>query len=74
VPRSKEEFNRNPEYEKWCRERAASPEGERLLDELARCFVDAAVRRLLKEEALRRAVLAAEIIAIWSVWQSWRSS
>jgi hypothetical protein len=42
VPRPKEEFKPDPEHVKWCRERAATPEGEQLLDELARCFVQAA--------------------------------
>jgi hypothetical protein len=37
--RPKEESKPNPESEKWFRERAATPEGERLLDKLARCFV-----------------------------------
>ena len=41
-----------PESEKWLKERAASPEGQMLLDELARCFVQAAVTRLLKEQPL----------------------
>jgi hypothetical protein len=50
VPRPKEEFKPDPEHVKWCRERAATPEGEQLLDELARCFVQAAVTRLLKEQ------------------------
>jgi hypothetical protein len=52
VPRAKEEFKPNPESEKWFRERAASPEGERLLNELARSFVQAAVTRLLKEQEM----------------------
>jgi hypothetical protein len=30
-----------------------SPEGQELLDELARCFVQAAVERRLKEQQLR---------------------
>jgi hypothetical protein len=54
TPRPKEEFKPNPESEKWFRERAASPEGERLLDELARCFVQAAVTRLLKEQKMNQ--------------------
>jgi hypothetical protein len=29
-----------------------SPEGQELLDELGRCFVQAAVSRLLKEQAI----------------------
>jgi hypothetical protein len=51
-----------PESEKWLKERAASPEGQKLLDELAMVFVEAAVRRLLKEQALRDAVQTPEII------------
>ena len=60
MPRRNDEFKPNPEHEKWCRERAASPEGAKLLDELASCL-EAAVRRLTKEEELRCAALAAEI-------------
>jgi len=37
-----------------------TPEGQELLDELARCFVQAAVTRLLKEQALAEAVQASE--------------
>jgi hypothetical protein len=37
-------------------------EGQRLLDELAMVFVEAAVRRLLKEQALRDSVQPSEII------------
>jgi hypothetical protein len=51
-----------PETEKWLKERAASPEGQKLLDELAMVFVEAAVRRLLKEQALRDAAQTPEII------------
>jgi hypothetical protein len=54
VPRPKQEYKPNPEHEKWCRERAASPEGAQLLDELARCFVQAAVTRLLKEQKMNQ--------------------
>jgi hypothetical protein len=43
-------------------ERAASPEGQKLLDELAMVFVEAAVRRLLKEQTLRDAVQPTETI------------
>ena len=50
------ELRVTPESEKWLKERAASPEGQKLLDELAMVFVEAAVRRLLKEQALRDAV------------------
>jgi hypothetical protein len=51
-----------PESEKWLKERAASPEGQILLDELARCFVQAAVTRLLKERAQAASAQDAEII------------
>jgi hypothetical protein len=54
VPRPKQEYKPIPEHEKWCRERAASPEGAQLLDELARCFVQAAVTRLLKEQKMNQ--------------------
>jgi hypothetical protein len=50
-----------PESEKWLKERAESSEGQKLLDELAMVFVEAAVRRLIKEEALRRATQLPEI-------------
>ena len=40
---------------------SVSPEGQKLLDELAMVFVEAAVRRLIKEEALRRATQPPEI-------------
>jgi hypothetical protein len=56
------EIRVSPESEKWLRERAASPEGQKLLDELAMVFVEAAVRRLLKEQALRDSVQPSEII------------
>jgi hypothetical protein len=56
------EIRVTPESEKWLKERAASPEGQKLLDELAMVFVEAAVRRLLKEQALRDAVQTREII------------
>jgi hypothetical protein len=56
------EIRVTPESEKWLKERAASPEGQRLLDELAMVFVEAAVRRLLKEQALRDSVQPSEII------------
>jgi hypothetical protein len=51
-----------PETEKWLKERAASAEGQKLLDKLAMVFVEAAVRRLLKEQALRDAAQTPEII------------
>jgi hypothetical protein len=60
--RAPTEIRVTPESEKWLKERAASPEGQKLLDELAMVFVEAAVRRLLKEQALRDAVQTPEII------------
>jgi hypothetical protein len=56
------ELRVTPESEKWLKDRAESPEGQMLLDELARCFVQAAVTRLLKEQALRDGVQTPEII------------
>jgi hypothetical protein len=56
------ELRATPETEKWLKERAASPEGQKLLDELAMVFVEAAVRRLLKEQALRDTVQPTETI------------
>jgi hypothetical protein len=56
------EIRVTPESERWLKERAASPEGQKLLDELAMVFVEAAVRRLLKEQALPDAVQPPEII------------
>jgi hypothetical protein len=47
------ELRISPESQKALRERMESPEGQELLDELARCFVQAAVTRLLKEQAER---------------------
>ena len=44
------EIRVTPESEKWLKERAASPEGQKLLDELAMVFVEAAVRRLIKRK------------------------
>jgi hypothetical protein len=52
--RQKTEFRVAPESEKWLKERAESPEGAQLLDELARCFVQAAVTRLLKEQKMNQ--------------------
>jgi hypothetical protein len=56
------EIRVSPESEKWLGEKAASPEGQKLLDELAMVFVEAAVRRLLEEQALRDSVQPSEII------------
>ena len=44
-----------PESEQELRAREAIAEREKLLDELARCFVQAAVTRLLKEQEMNRA-------------------
>ena len=55
------ELRATPESEKWLKERAESPEGQKLLDELAMVFVEAAVRRLIKEEGLRRTTQPPEI-------------
>ena len=54
VPQPEAEINPNPESEKELREREAIAEREKLLDELARCFVQAAVTRLLKETAMKQ--------------------
>jgi hypothetical protein len=48
VPQPDAEINPNPESEKESRDREAIAEREKLLD-LARCFVQAAVTRLLEE-------------------------
>ena len=52
------ELRISPESQKALKERMESPEGQELLDELARCFVQAAVTRLLKEKALAEALQA----------------
>jgi hypothetical protein len=54
VPRSEAEIKPNQESEKDLREREAIAERENLLDELARCFVQAAVTRLLKEQKMKQ--------------------
>jgi hypothetical protein len=54
VPRSEAEIKPNQESEKELREREAIAERENLLDELARCFVQAAVTRLLKEQKMKQ--------------------
>jgi hypothetical protein len=46
------ELRISPESQKALKERMESPEGQELLDELGRCFVQAAVSRLLKEQAI----------------------
>jgi hypothetical protein len=56
------EIRVTPESKKWLKERAASPEGQILLDELARCYVQAAVTRLLKERAQAAGAQGAETI------------
>jgi hypothetical protein len=56
------ELRISPESQKALKERMESPEGQELLDELARCFVQAAVTRLLKEKALADRSQATEII------------
>jgi hypothetical protein len=61
-PRHKVELRISPESERLLRERLASPEGQQLIDELAMVYVEAAARRLLKEEALRQAAQTAEVI------------
>ena len=55
------ELRISPESHKALRERMETPEGQELLDEIARCFVQAAVTRLLKEKALADRLQAAEI-------------
>ena len=54
VLRPEAEIKTNPESEKELKEREAIAEREKLLDELARCFVQAAVTRLLKEKAMKQ--------------------
>ncbi len=54
APRSKAEFKHSPESEKWFKERSASPGGQKMLDELALIYVDAAVRQLLKEKEMNQ--------------------
>jgi|HubBroStandDraft_5_1064220.scaffolds.fasta_scaffold694968_1 hypothetical protein len=60
VPLSGAKIETNPESENELREQEANAERERLLDELGRCFVQAAVTRLLKERDVnpRRATLS----------------
>jgi hypothetical protein len=54
MPQSEAEIKPNPESEKEMREREAIAEREKLLDELARSFVQAAVTRLIKERAMKQ--------------------
>ena len=56
------ELRISPESQKALRERMESPEGQELLDELARCFVQAAVTRLLEERAQAERAQATESI------------
>lgn len=55
------ELRISPESQKALKERMESAEGQELLDEIARCFVQAAVTRLLKEKALAERSQATEI-------------
>jgi hypothetical protein len=61
-PRGRRELKISPESQKTLQERLESPEGQSLIDELARCFVQAAVTRLLKEQALAENAQASEAI------------
>jgi hypothetical protein len=54
------ELRISPESQKALKERMESLEGQELLDELARCFVQAAVTRLLKEQAQAERAQASE--------------
>jgi hypothetical protein len=54
VPGPEAEIKPNPESEKEMMEREAIAEREKLLDELGRCFVQAAVTRLLKERQMKQ--------------------
>ena len=56
VTQPEAETKPNPESDKELREREAIAEREKLLDELARCFVQAAVTRLMKERAMKQGV------------------
>lgn len=61
-PRSQRELKISPESQKALQKRLESPEGQSLIDELARCFVQAAVTRLLKEQALAENAQGSETI------------
>jgi len=52
----------SPESQKALKERLESPEGQELLDELGRCFVQAAVARLLKEQTIADVAQSSETI------------
>jgi len=61
-PRGQTELRISAETQKALKERLESPEGQSLIDELARCFVQAAVTRLLKEQADAERVQTTETI------------
>jgi hypothetical protein len=54
VARPEAETKPNQESDEELRERESIAEREKLLDELARCFVQAAVTRLLKEQKMKQ--------------------
>jgi hypothetical protein len=54
APRPEAEIKPSQESEKEMRDREAIAEREKLLDELARCFVQAAVTRLMKERTMKQ--------------------
>ena len=56
------ELRISPESQKALKERMESPEGQELLDELARCFVQAAVARLLEEQEVADVAQSSETI------------
>jgi hypothetical protein len=56
------ELKISPESQRALKERLESPEGQELLDELGRCFVLAAVERLLEERAMAGDEQASETI------------
>jgi hypothetical protein len=56
------ELRISPESQRALKERSESPEGQELLDELGRCFVLAAVERLLEEHATAGDAQASETI------------
>jgi hypothetical protein len=62
APNGVENFAGIPEGQKALKARMESPEGQELLDELARCFVQAAVERLLKEQTIADVAQSSESI------------
>jgi hypothetical protein len=61
-PRYKVEFGVTPESEQLLRERLASPEEQKLLDELALVYAEAALVRVIKEaDALRQTAQITEV-------------